>query len=1177
MRYRFGDYILDTARYELYRASVCLPLRPKVFQLLTYLLAHRDRVVGKDELLAHLWPNQFVGETTLKSCIRDARRALDDSGQAQRYIQTRHGHGYRFIAAVTIEDQTLFASATPAVPFRVPVPPYLDSTTAPGPLTETLSTAAGPPAREYKQVTVLCCTLAHATTLATSLGPEAMHALMQEVFALARPIVRRYEGTITRYTGEGFMALFGAPVAQEDHARRAVLAALELQQRLGAYHAATPLPLDVALDACLGVHTGPVVVGPLDSDARQLYTATGATTQLATRLQQLATPGSVVMSEATYQLMRHEVQSEAVGSMATADTAAAVAVYRVLGLTQRRAGVSGRGARGLSRFVGRAQELAILHERLAYAAKGQGQVVGIIGESGMGKSRLLYEFVQSLSGQAVTYREGHCLAYGSTTPYLPVRHLLQQHCGITEADGPEAITASVRRAVLEAGVTAAEEPLLLLQLLDVPMPAERSAQPGLPAQRARTFTLLRQVFLHDSQRQPLVLAVENAHWIDATSEEWLTTLVERLSTAAILLLVTYRPGYRPPWVERSIVTQIALPRLLPHEGLAVVQSVLDTTPLPDRLVSELLAKAGGNPFFLEELAWSVVEHGAREAPLLVPDTIQAVLAARLDRLPAEEKHLLQTAAVIGKDIPFALLQALTRLPEEALHRRLRHLQSAEFLYEVQAVPAPTYTFKHVLTQEVAYQSLLADTRREVHQRIAQILEAQFPETAQTRPELLAHHYTAAGCHAPAVVYWQRAGQRAIGQSAYAEALRQLTQGLELLVTLPDTPERRQCELDLLSALSLAVTAVESHAAPEVGRIATRAWELYQHLETSAPLVVTLRRGWSYHLLRAEVHRAHELAAQFLTLAQHQQDPALLVASHYGLGVVLYFLGAGAAALTHLEQAIALYDPQQHADPQTTGALRNYGVGSRAYAASVLWLLGYPDQAQRQSHEALTQAQALAHPFTLATTLNRAATLHQCNRDVQMVRERAEASMTLSTAQGFAMWLAQATILRGWALAMQGQGEEGIVQIQQGLDAWRATGSELAVPSFLALLAEAYGTVGRAADGLAALDEALSRVHSTGERRDEAELYRLKGTLLLAHSPHYQAEAETCFRHALEVACSQQARSWELRAAMSLSRLWQQQGKRDEARRLLAGVYHWFTEGFETADLKDAGALLVELA
>ena len=546
MRYVFDDCTLDTERYELRRASVRIPLRPKVFQLLAYLITHRDRVILKDELIAHLWPNQFIGDTALKSCIMTARKAVGDAGRAQRIIQTLHGHGYRFVADVITDAPTPPAGSTGPVPSRVSAPPALDNRVATGPVAVTPLTTPWPLEREHKQVTALCCRLAHVATLATRLDPEVMHALMQEVFALAQATMQHYEGTMTHYTGKGFMALFGAPLAHEDHARRAVLAALELQQRLGAHRPAPPLPPDVSLNACLGVHTGPVVVGPLEGDTQRLYTAVGATTHLAIRLQHLAAPGTVVLSDATYRLVRHEVQSKAVGSLTLPGSTVPVAVYCVRGFIQRRAGVSGRGARSLSRFVGRAQELAILHQRLAHASQRQGQVVGIIGEPGMGKSRLLYEFAQSLSGRAVTYREGHCFAYGRATPYLPVRDLLRQSCGILEADGPEDITRKVHESIQKAGVTSAAALPLLLQLLDVPIQAERIDQISPQARRSRTFALLWQVFLHDSRRQPLVVAVENAHWMDATSEEWLTTLVERLPTAAMLLLVTYRPGYRPP-------------------------------------------------------------------------------------------------------------------------------------------------------------------------------------------------------------------------------------------------------------------------------------------------------------------------------------------------------------------------------------------------------------------------------------------------------------------------------------------------------------------------------------------------------------------------------------------------------------------------------------------------------
>jgi class 3 adenylate cyclase len=808
---------------------VRLPLRPKVFQLLAYLITHRDRVVLKDELVAHLWPKQFVGDAALKSCIMTARKAVGDAGRSQRIIQTLHGHGYRFVATISTEEATPPIGVTSPVASRVSAPSAPDNTVATGPVAMTPLTTPWPLEREHKQVTALCCRLAHVATLATRLDPEVMHALMQEVFTLVQATVQHYEGTMTHYTGEGFMALFGAPLAHEDHARRAVLAALELQQRLGTHRPAPPLPPDVSLDACLGVHTGPVVVGPLEGDAQRLYTAVGATTHLATRLQHLAASGTVVLSDTTYQLVRHEVQSEAIGSLTLPESTAPVAVYCVRGFIQRRAGVSGRGARSLSRFVGRAQELAILHERLAYAAQGQGQVVGIIGEPGMGKSRLLYEFAQSLSGCAVTYHEGHCFAYGSATPYLPVRDLLRQSCGILEADAPETITAKVHEYVQKIGVTSAEEPLLLLQLLDVPIQAERIDQISPQARRSRTFALLWQVLLHDSWRQPLVVAVENAHWIDATSEEWLTTLVERLPTAAMLLLVTYRPGYRPPWLEQSVFTQVALPRLLPHESLTVVQSVAQMQPIPANLAQAIVAKASGNPFFLEELAWTVYEGGSCQAAVPIPDTVQAVLAARIDRLPPAEKHLLQAAAVIGPEVSISLLQAITEVPEDTLAGSLRHLQAAEFLYETCLVPEQTYTFKHVLTQEVAYQSLLHSTRRQVHQQIAQVLEERFPVIVETAPAVLAQHYTAAGLYAQAIPYWQRAGQDAMKRSANAEAISHFTQALALLTTLPETSVRTAQELTLQLALAVPLIATKGYASADVKHAYLRAQELCQHV------------------------------------------------------------------------------------------------------------------------------------------------------------------------------------------------------------------------------------------------------------------------------------------------------------------------------------------------------------
>jgi class 3 adenylate cyclase len=521
MRYSFGEYVFDTQRHELHHAGEPIKLRRKVFQVLAYLLAHRDRVVPKQELLENLWPDQFVGEETLKSCIKTLRQALAEKGRAPRFLRTLHGQGYRFVGAVEVREHLPADDA----PHALPLSGGAGATRqAEGPLSALAAPLADlgslPVAAldgEYKHVTVLCCALAEAPTLAACLGPEAMYHLMHDVLALAQDMVRRYEGTLTQVSGEGFLALFGAPVAQEDHARRAVLAALEPRQRLRVPNTIRGQPHGVAVR--LGLHTGPVVVGPLAYEPQRPYTAAGDTLYLATRLQQRAASDTLLVSAATYALVQDEVQGEVCETLSLDGPSTPVTVYAIHGLLRRRAGVPLRGERPLSRFVGRTQELALLHERLEQALGGQGQVIGIAGEPGMGKSRLLAEFVHSLRGQPVTSCEGHCLAYGSATPYLPVRDLLRRLWGLPEPAPATAITATVHQRLREARVASEDEALLLLQLLDVPVDLAPLAVLDPQERRARTFALLRHVIRHASQRQPLMLAVENLHWIDPTSEE----------------------------------------------------------------------------------------------------------------------------------------------------------------------------------------------------------------------------------------------------------------------------------------------------------------------------------------------------------------------------------------------------------------------------------------------------------------------------------------------------------------------------------------------------------------------------------------------------------------------------------------------------------------------------------
>jgi predicted ATPase len=604
-------------------------------------------------------------------------------------------------------------------------------------------------------------------------------------------------------------------------------------------------------------------------------------------------------------------------------------------------------------------------------------------------------------------------------------------------------------------------------------------------------------------------------------------------------------------------------------------------------VEQVVAKTDGVPLFVEELTKMVLESSLLQEqehryaltgplpPLAIPTTLHDSLMARLDRL-ATAKSLAQLGATLGREFSYELLHAVSPWDEETLWRGLSQLVETEFLYQRGLPPQATYLFKHALIQDAAYQSLLRSTRQQHHQRIAQVLEARFPEICETQPELLAHHYTEAGLSAQAIPYWQRAGQRASERSAHVEAIAHLTRGLEVLHTLPDTLERTQQELVLQTTLGPTLLATKGYAAPEVGQVYARAQELCQQVGETSQIFSTLYGLYYFHLIRAEFHRARALAEQLLRMAQHHHDHSFLLLAHLALTGPLFHLGELTRSRTHLEQGLGLYDARQH-----HALAFRYGIDPGVYflshGARHLWLLGFPEQARTSIREALTLARTLAHPFSLAFALHWATTIHQWRREAPAAQEQAEMSMAFSREQGFALWVPGGIVLHGWALTAQGQMEEGITHMRQGMTAWQATGAEVDRPYYLALLAEGYGKAGRAEAGLHVLAEALAVVDTIEERYYEAELYRLQGELLLARSTEQHTEAATCFRQALDIAHHQQVRSWELRAAVSLARLWQRQGKRAEAHDLLAPVYGWFTEGFDTADLQEAKALLDALA
>jgi predicted ATPase len=815
---------------------------------------------------------------------------------------------------------------------------------------------------------------------------------------------------------------------------------------------------------------------------------------------------------------------------------------------------------------------------LEQAKAGHGQIVGVVGEPGMGKSRLFYEFKLTSQG-GVLVLEAFSVSYGKASAYLPIVELLKNYFEITVEDDERKRREKVGGKVLMLDRSLEDVLPYLFMLLGLEDLTSTLQQMDAQIRRRRTFDALKRLFLRESLNQPLMLIFEDLHWIDTETQGFLDTLSESVASARILLLVNYRPEYRHEWGSKTYYTQLRLAPLGKEEAEELLTFLLGNAPGLTPLRRLVLEKTQGTPFFMEEVIQTLAEEGVLSgershyqlvsAPteIHIPPTVQGVLAARIDRLSRAEKELLQHLAVIGREFPLSLARQVISQPEEELYRLLSSLQSKEFLYEQPAFPEVEYLFKHALTQEVAYNSVLHERRKALHEQIAKAVEALYSANLDDHYGQLAHHYSRSGNTEKAVQYLGLAGQQAVQRSAYTEATSHLRLALELLKPLPDTREHAQQELTLQIALGVPLIATKGYGVPEVERLYTRAQELCQQIGETSQLFAVLRGLWNFYLVRAEYKTARETAEQFLSLAQRLQDPTFLLGAHEQMSFLLFWLAELIAAREHHEQAMTFYDPQNH---RTYVSLyeADLGVWSSAQAAVVLWYLGYPEQALQKSREALRLAYELGHPYSTDWVLICAAWI------------------SLSQDQGFQLWLALGTMLHGWALAMQGQGAAGIAQIHEGMVACRGLGSEEARSYSLALLAEACGSAGQSEEGLNALTEALDFVEKTGARVCEAEIYRLKGELTLQQFKDQgskfqvanpQAAAEACFLKAIEIARRQGAKSLELRAVMSLSRLWRSKGKKQEAHQMLVDIYGWFTEGFDTKDLQEAKALLAELA
>jgi class 3 adenylate cyclase/predicted ATPase len=1049
---------------------------------------------------------------------------------------------------------------------------------------------------------VLFCDLVDSTVLSSQLDPEELREVVRAYQDTCAKVIARFDGHIAQYLGDGLLVYFGYPLAHEDDAQRAVRAGLGMLEALGQLNTRLeqeglrPAPTQsrqrgVQLAVRLGIHTGLVVVGDVGGGTRQEQLALGETPNLAARLQGIAAPNTLVISATTLQLLGGFFVFQPLGTPLLKGVAQQLAVYRVLYESMARSRLEAAGSTGLTPLVGREQEVRLLLEHWAQVKDDFGQVVLLSGEAGIGKSRLVQVLKEHVATEPQAWLTPcQCSPYYQNTALYPWIDLLERVVLRFEREesAPQKLS-KLEGFLVQYGLPLAEAVPLLAALLSLPLTADYAPLAVSPEQqKQKTLHTLLTIMLRIAAQQPVLFVMEDLHWVDPSTLELLSLLVDQGPTARILALWTFRPDFSPPWTGRSHLTQVTLPRLPQRQAAEMTARVAHGKVLPPEMVEQVVAKTDGVPLFVEELTKMVLESGLLQEreeryglsgplpPLAIPATLHDSLMARLDRL-ATVKGLAQLGATLGREFSYELLQAVSPWDEATLQRGLQQLVEAEFLYQQGLPPHATYLFKHALIQDAAYQSLLRSTRQQYHQRIAQVLEERFPEICETQPELLAHHYTEAGVLAQAISYWQRAGQRAIERSAPLEAIAHLSKGLEVLGMLPDTPARTQQELGLQVALGLALMAAKGFGAPEVLQAYARARELCQQVGET-PQSFPVQWGlWRFYFMRAEHQTAREMAEQCLSLAQRVQDSALILLAYQALGGTEYHLGEFTPGRVHLEQGLALYDRQQHPHLAFRYGL-DLGVWCLSYVAWPLWQLGYPDQALTRSNEAITLAQELSHPYSLAAALDYAAFVHCYRREGHAAQERAEAGMALANEKGFPLYVALGMFMRGWALAVQGQGEEGIAQLHQGLAAFRAVGLELGRSWHLALLAEAYGEVGQTAAGLTVLAEALAVVDKTGEERYwEAELHRLKGELLLVLSTDNTTEAEACFHQALDIARRQEAKSLELRAAISLSRLWQQQGKRTEARALLAPIYSWFTEGFDTADLREAKGLLDALS
>jgi class 3 adenylate cyclase/tetratricopeptide (TPR) repeat protein len=1026
---------------------------------------------------------------------------------------------------------------------------------------------------ERRQVTVMFCDLVGSTALSTRLDPEDLRGAISAYHKCVAETVSRFEGFVAKYMGDGVVIYFGYPRAHEDDAEQAVRASLALVAAVSQLQASGPMQLRI------GIATGVVVVGDLiGQGSAQEQAIVGETPNLAARLQALAEPNTIVIAENTRRQIGALFDLADLGPQSLKGFAEPQRAWRVLS-ENRALGRFEALRSGATVLVGREEELGLLLRRWSQAKAGGGRVALISGEPGVGKSRIAQAMVEHVAGEPHICLHYFCSPHHQDSALYPVIVQMERAASFLHGDTPGDKLAKLQ-AVLAATARAMEDVALLAELHGLPStnfapPLDVTPQ----RKKEKTFEALLRRVEGLSRQQPVLMVFEDIHWMDPSSRELLDRTIERLRNWPVLLLGTFRPEFQPPWIGQPHVTMLALARLDARNTAAMVANIDSRGTLPQEIIEEIAERTDGVPLFVEELTKAVLESGPESAAALssvpslvlsVPATLHASLMARLDRLGPAAKDVAQIGAAIGREFGYELLAPIADLGEPQLREVLDRLTSSGLLFARGVPPQSTYTFKHALVRDAAYGTLLRSRRQRLHARIAATLEERFPELVLTQPELLALHSTEAGLAEKAVVYRLQAGQQALARSTMTEAVAQLRKGLDVLAGLPDGSWRRQQELDLQAALGSALTATKGWSAVDVSETFSRARALAEQMNRPEYLVRLITGQYTFHFVRAEHSLTLPLAEQLEKTGEARKDAAAQLLGRSCRGMSHFMFGEFVAARHALERCLALADPAHRTVE---------GLPFDPYTLNLTWLaltlayLGYIDQARSRMNEAVAEARRLGHAHSLAHALTFSSWLGWLT-DTPM--EHVDEVVTLTREHGFPHYLGWALAYRGKSLVAVGKAQEGLALLTQALDVLRATGNGVSMPMLYTWLAEAYAALGQLEEEQRWFDEMAQLIETTEERVSEAELlHRVRGDLLNLRGD--RAGAERWYREAIAIAKQQSANFLRLRASTSLARLWRDQGKRAEARDMLAPIYGWFTEGLDTPVPKGAKALLDELA